>query len=165
MPVIGFLCSASRAEWAPYITAFRNGLNDAGFTEGRDVVIEYRWADNHLDRLPALVDELIGQRVAAIFAGGGDPPALAAKAKTTTIPIIFAHGTDPIKDGLVAVLIGPAVTSLVYRFSLLRSSPNAWSCCASSFQKLQQSRSFSIQAVAMPRLRSVKSVRRHKVSV
>ena len=71
MPVIGFLCSASRAEWAPYITAFRNGLNEAGFTEGRDVVIEYRWADNHLDRLPALVDELIGQGVAAIFAGGG----------------------------------------------------------------------------------------------
>jgi putative ABC transport system substrate-binding protein len=107
MPVIGFLCSASMAEWAPYITAFRNGLNEAGFTEGRNVAIEYRWADNHLDRLPALVDELIGQRVAAIFAGGGDPPALAAKAKTTTIPIIFAHGTDPIKDGLVASLNRP----------------------------------------------------------
>ena len=105
MPVVGFLRSTSAADSKQFVTAFRQGLKETGFIEGQKVAIEYRYADNQPDRLPALVAELIGRPVAVIFANA--PAAIAAKAATPTVPIVFAVGDDPVKDGLVASLNRP----------------------------------------------------------
>src|SRR2546421_5540841 len=102
MPVIGFLRSTTLADATPLVSAFRDGLREAGFVEGQNVAIELRSAEDHADRLPALVTELIRRPVAAIVANHN--AALAAKAVTTTVPIVFASGSDPIRDGLVASL-------------------------------------------------------------
>jgi ABC-type uncharacterized transport system substrate-binding protein len=104
-PVVGFLRSTSPADSAHLVTAFREGLKEAGFVEGQNVTIEYRWGENRLDRLPALVADLIRLPVALIV--GNTPSALAAKAATTTVPIVFASGSDPVIDGLVASLNRP----------------------------------------------------------
>ena len=108
MPVIGFLDPRSlHYTLADQQRAFRQGLKDAGYVEGENVVIEYRWAEGQIDRLPALAAELVRRRVAVITTGGGPAAALAAKAATTTIPIVFVVGEDPVKLGLVASLARP----------------------------------------------------------
>jgi putative ABC transport system substrate-binding protein len=105
VPVIGFLRSTSLAPFQNLVPAFGQGLKEAGFVEGQNVAIEYRYADNQRDRLPALVADLIRLQVAVLVVNSG--AALAAKAATTTVPIIFAAGADPVKDGLVTSLNRP----------------------------------------------------------
>jgi putative tryptophan/tyrosine transport system substrate-binding protein len=107
MPVIGFLHPSSPESYGNPLRAFRQGLKDAGFVEGENVAVEYRWADNEIDRLPALTAELVRRQVAVIAVGGGILSASAAKTATTTIPLVFVVGDDPVKHGLVASLARP----------------------------------------------------------
>jgi putative ABC transport system substrate-binding protein len=107
MPVVGLLSSRSAAIDAQLITVIRQGLNEAGFIEGRNVAIEYRWAGGQYDRLAALAADLVRRQVAVIVTIGGDPSARAAKAATATIPIVFVIGSDPIRSGLVSSLNHP----------------------------------------------------------
>src|SRR6516164_7671466 len=107
MPVIGFLSSRSPGQSAGVVAAFRDGLAEAGFIEGKNVAIDFRFAEGHLERLPTLAIGLVRRGVAVIFTGGGDVPAMVAKGATSTIPIVFVTGFDPVKSGLVASLNRP----------------------------------------------------------
>jgi putative ABC transport system substrate-binding protein len=136
MPVIGVLSPRSPAVDAPLMAVFRQGLNDTGFVEGRNVALDYRWADGQYDRLAALADDLVHRQVAVMVAIGGEISALAAKTATASIPIVVAFGGDPVKSGLVPSLNRPGgnitgVSSFIFelepkRLGLLRElRPNA----------------------------------------
>ena len=107
VPVIGYLSGRSLGDTASIMAAFRQGLSDAGYVEGQNLTIEYRWAEGHYDRFPALAADLVGRKVGVIAVGGGTTAALAAKNATSTIPIVFFTGVDPVAAGLVSSLARP----------------------------------------------------------
>jgi putative tryptophan/tyrosine transport system substrate-binding protein len=121
MPVIGYLSGGVASAYIPFVAAFRQGLSEAGYVEGQNVAIEYRWAGDQYDRLPALAADLVRRRVAVIFTAGGNAPALAAKAATSEIPIIFVTGGDPVRAGLIASLNRPGgnITGVTFIASAL----------------------------------------------
>ena len=123
MPVVGFLHGASLSYLEQFVDALRSGLGEAGFVEGQNVAIEYRWAEGHYDRLPALAPDLASRQVAVILAMGGTDPARAAKAATSTIPIVFVSAADPVQTGLVASLNRPGAN--VTGVSLIASALDA----------------------------------------
>jgi putative tryptophan/tyrosine transport system substrate-binding protein len=107
IPVIGWLGSASPGPFAPYVAAFHQGLDESGYVDGQNLAIEYRWAEGRFDRLPALAADLVGRKVDVIASTGGDAATLAAKNATSTIPVVFITGSDPVERGLVASFARP----------------------------------------------------------
>ena len=124
MPLIGFMSSRSPGESASVVTAFRQGLAEAGFVEGRNVVIAFRWAEGRYAELPQLAAELVGLKVAVLFAAGGTPAARAAKEATSAIPVVFSAAPDPVGFGLVEASTAPELTLPEWRRSRASSGLN-----------------------------------------
>lgn len=107
VPVVGVLYGGTVDQFGEFAEAFRRGLSEAGYSESRNIAFEYRWAEGHVERLQALADDLVDRRVAVIFAAGGSAPTVAAKKATSTIPIVFSSGGDPVNLGLISSLRHP----------------------------------------------------------
>ena len=131
MPVVGFLHGASASYLGQYLDVIRKGLDETGYVEGQNLAIEYRWAEGHYDRLASLAADLVNRKVAVILAMGGTDPARAAKAATSTIPIVFVSAADPVKTGLVASLNRPGGNVTGVSLSLRRSTKRRCACCMS----------------------------------
>ena len=132
VPVIGFLNSTSLEGIAARLVGFRQGLRENGFVDGENTAIEYRWAENQIDRLPALATELVQRRVAVIVATGGAASPLAVKAATTAIPCVFLVNEDPVELGLVTrASLGQTATLQASIFSVANWSRSGWNSCAS----------------------------------
>jgi putative ABC transport system substrate-binding protein len=127
MPVVGFVNAGSSDP--PLRAAFRKRLNEVGYVEGQNVTVEYHWLEGQFDRLPSLMADLVRRRVAVIATPGGNFATLAAKAATTTIPIVFGVGEDPVKLGLVTNLARPTAIRPASVFSPWKSRPSGWDCC------------------------------------
>ena len=123
MPVIGYLSGGSPGFYVRYVAAFRQGLGETGYVEGQNLTIEYRWAEGHYDRLPGFAADLVGRKVDVIAASGGDFASRAAKQATSTIPIVFNGGGDPVADGRVASLARPGGNLTGISFFLTELSP------------------------------------------
>ena len=128
MPVIGFLQSSSLDAMSELVRGFHQGLKETGYVEGENVAIEYRFADNQLDRLPALAADL-GRRGVAVIVAGSPPPTFAAKAATTTIPTVFGVAEDPVRLGLVASLARPDGNLTGINFLVGELSASGWNSC------------------------------------
>ena len=134
MPVIGVLHGVSAAQWTDRMVGFHRGLAEAGFAEGRNVAIEYRWAEGQFDRLPAMATDLVSRKVAVICAGASNIAIQAAMAATRTIPIVFTTASDPVSAGFVPA---SAVREAMLRESHLSESSlsaSGWSCCVRFFR-------------------------------
>ena len=127
-PVIGFMHVGSAGALGHLVTAFGQGLRASGLGDGQNVRIEYRWAEGRYERLPAFAAEFVRDRVAVIVTGGGESPALAAKAATSTIPIVFNIGNDPVKAGLVASIGRPGGNLTGVNILTGELATSAWAC-------------------------------------
>jgi ABC-type uncharacterized transport system substrate-binding protein len=144
MPVIGFLHGASAEGYAPMVDGFRSGLAQSGYVDGQNVTIEYRWAEGHYDRLPALAAELVRRQVAGIITGG-TPAALAVKGGTSTIPIVINVGIDPVQAGLVASLNRPGGNVTGVALLTVELAAKDLSCCTNHCPRQPSSLCWSIR--------------------
>ena len=150
MPVVGFIRSTSLADSTHMVTAFRQGLKETGIVEGHNVAIEFRWADNQVNRLPGLVADLLQRPTAVIVANTAG--AFAAKAATTTVPVVFATGSDPVRDGLVSSLNRPGANFTGVIFITSELGTKRLNCCVSSPRRWRRLPCSSCRVGSKPRL-------------
>jgi putative ABC transport system substrate-binding protein len=162
MPVIGFMSSRSPEDSAHLLEAFRRGLKEGGFSEGQNVAIELRWAHGDYSKLPALAADLVSRRVNVLTAVGGDPSPLAAKRATSTIPIVFGMGGDPVSDGLVESFNRPGgnVTGVTLLTNLMERNDS--DCCV-SWRRASLSSGPSLIRPSRPQRASSSSSKRRRV--
>jgi putative ABC transport system substrate-binding protein len=133
IPAVSLVYSATPSEATPFVAAFQRGLVEVGFVEGQNVAVEYRDAGGHFEQLPALVAEFVDRQTAVI--AGTTPVALAARKVTSTIPIVFLTGSDPVKLGLVASFNRPGGNATGITILTAATETKHWGCCANSFRK------------------------------
>ena len=150
MPVVGYVSSRSSDGSARIAAAFQKGLSESGYVEGQSATVEYHWQDGQYDRLPSLIADLVRRRVAVIATPGSNPASLAAKAATTTTPIVFGVGEDPVKLGLVASLAQPGGNATGINFFVAEVTANGWGCSMSWYPRPLGLPCWSIRAMLRP---------------